>query len=663
MEDATSAVLTLGFTAGTVLFTALAVLAWKAGRVSGREPGVLGLAAAGLLWNGGRLVVEISQIADIPWSTALSVTFAAAFSSTALLPPLALAGLRPIAWAAAWQERASSGLRIVSWTIAGVLTVVLLAAAAIPGDGLRIEDAQPFSAYNLAFHLAVGAVVYWGATFPSPAVRAFARSLLVLGAALAVCLAIAVTDAIPDPWEDLSDIAAQLLSIPVGIAALVVVARFRFADIFIRRAASLLAALVIASAVTLLVGVPTAGASKNPDTAALVVTAAVWCALLLAFPRLERSLGRAADRWLFRRPDYVELGRTFGGEVDALESQDDVLAAGARLAREALRAERTRVVAAEEIPLAEDRQSGAFLLPPDHPAKADALVPVWSGGRVSHYIAVVSGEGGRALLSDELAFLSGLGDRAGRRVEAIRAERERREAEVREANLRVLVTEARLRALRAQLNPHFLFNTLNTILDLIESDPARAGDVTEQLADVLRYVLDHTDRELIPVEEEIEFLRSYLDIERARFGDRLRVEMEVDPAVATSPVPALILQPLVENAVRHGLGPKPEGGTLRIATIPEGSSLRLIVEDDGVGMGHGGARGSPPTTGIGIPNVEERLRTLYGDAATMTTHSEPGRGTRVEILIPRRDRENPDRRRRSAGEVAPAEAAGRLSGV
>jgi two-component system LytT family sensor kinase len=401
--------------------------------------------------------------------------------------------------------------------------------------------------------------------------------------------------------------------------------------------------------VTLLIAEPLAGlasgSTAHPRVASWVVTAAVWGALLLVFPRVERLLGRAADRWLFRRPDYGAIIAGFERRADALASEGEVLDEAVARAREGLGGAVARIDSAAA---------------PSSPG--EACVPLRIGDAVAYTFVVASGEGGRGLLSDELAFLSSLGERAGRRVEALRAERERREAQLREANLQRSITEARLKALRAQLNPHFLFNTLNTILDLIDSDPARAEGVTERLADVLRYVLARTDREAIPVEEEFDFLAAYLEIERARFGDRLRVEMSVDPAVAFEPIPPLILQPLVENAVRHGLGPKPEGGLLRVRAHGDGDALRLTVEDDGVGWSPGPARRPDGTGGIGVPNVAERLLVLYKGRASLTVTSEVGRGSRVDILIPRREREDSDRRRRSIGEVAAPEAAERARG-
>src|SRR5690242_17972399 len=174
------------------------------------------------------------------------------------------------------------------------------------------------------------------------------------------------------------------------------------------------------------------------------------------------------------------------------------------------------------------------------------------------------------------------------------------------------LTEAELRALRAQVNPHFLFNSLNTIADLIVRDPPRAEIMTLRLATVFRHVLAHSSRPLTSIRDEMEFLRTYLQIEEARFGDRLHVEIDVAPEAAGEQIPSLILQPLVENALKHGLGPKPGRGQLRISAELADERIRLRVEDDGVGLE---SHGTPP--GLGLSNVAERLRALYQDRAEL----------------------------------------------
>jgi CheY-like chemotaxis protein len=174
------------------------------------------------------------------------------------------------------------------------------------------------------------------------------------------------------------------------------------------------------------------------------------------------------------------------------------------------------------------------------------------------------------------------------------------------------VTEAELRALRAQINPHFLFNSLNTVADLIVRDPVRAETMTLRLASVFRHVLAHSSRPLTTVRDEIEFLRAYLYIEEARFGDRLRVEIAVDEAAAGEAVPSLILQPLVENALKHGLGPKPGPGHLSIAVTAEGELLAAASGRRRHGPGRaarvarGGARQRGGTAGDAVPGSGQR---------------------------------------------------------
>jgi len=195
---------------------------------------------------------------------------------------------------------------------------------------------------------------------------------------------------------------------------------------------------------------------------------------------------------------------------------------------------------------------------------------------------------------------------------------------------RAELARAELRALRAQLEPHFLFNTLNTIAALIAENPIAAEDTVTRLADVLRHSLEASGREHVALSAELAFVRGVLDIERARFGDRLRVTEQIDPAVLDVPVPSLILQPLVENAVRHGIADRPGGGTITLSARREGDQLVLEVADDGAGFRVDDA---PRAGGFGLHAVRERLR-IAGPPHACDVHSEPGHGTRVRITLP-----------------------------
>jgi two-component system LytT family sensor kinase len=198
-----------------------------------------------------------------------------------------------------------------------------------------------------------------------------------------------------------------------------------------------------------------------------------------------------------------------------------------------------------------------------------------------------------------------------------------------------LLLEARLDALQRQINPHFLFNTLNSIAALVRSKPELAREMTVKLANILRALLrDHGS--YVPLRDELRFTDDYLDIEVVRFGQKLRVEKEIDPETLEVLVPSILLQPLIENSIKHGLEPRIHGGTVTVRSRLTGDRVRIEVADDGVGIGDrsGTTLRSSAGTGIGIKNVQERLEVLYGNRARFDVVSNPGRGTLVSIEIP-----------------------------
>jgi two-component system LytT family sensor kinase len=198
-----------------------------------------------------------------------------------------------------------------------------------------------------------------------------------------------------------------------------------------------------------------------------------------------------------------------------------------------------------------------------------------------------------------------------------------------------LLLEARLDALQRQINPHFLFNTLNSVASLVRSQPELARTMITKLANILRALLKDHDA-FVPLREELRFTDDYLDIEVVRFGaDKLRVEKEIDPRTLEVLVPSILLQPLIENSIKHGLEPRIHGGTVTLRSRLEGNRVFIEVADDGVGM-----NGRPTSAlrrtgaGIGMKNVQERLEVLYGNQARFNIVSNPGRGTLVSIEIP-----------------------------
>ncbi|MFN3326357.1 MAG: sensor histidine kinase [Bryobacteraceae bacterium] len=195
-----------------------------------------------------------------------------------------------------------------------------------------------------------------------------------------------------------------------------------------------------------------------------------------------------------------------------------------------------------------------------------------------------------------------------------------------------LLTEARLEALSSQINPHFLFNTLNTIASLIRLNPEQARAVLQKLSNILRRLLRKHDN-LNPLRDELAFIDDYLSIEMVRFGDKLKFVKDVDPATLDRLVPAMLLQPLVENSLRHGLSPKVNGGMIRVRSRLVDDRLHLLVEDDGLGIPEA-KLATLFERGIGVSNVNERLKVLFGNNYRMSIDSRPGEGTRTEIDIP-----------------------------
>lgn len=213
-------------------------------------------------------------------------------------------------------------------------------------------------------------------------------------------------------------------------------------------------------------------------------------------------------------------------------------------------------------------------------------------------------------------------------IQYIRMHQER---ERRAARLRSELAAAQLQMLKVQLHPHFLFNTLNTISSLMYVDVPAADRMLVRLSELLRRTLQTIDAQRVSLAEELSFLEPYLEIEQTRLAHRLKVVMSLEPGTLAATVPHLILQPIVENAIRHGISLKVEGGTLTIESSVRDGRLRLMVTDDGVGIGVGSGETG---RGIGLANSRARLSHLYGENASFDLRTAPGGGVRVTIELP-----------------------------
>jgi two-component system LytT family sensor kinase len=669
MTDAHIIIQTLGFATGTALYVLLTALLWRAGG----QRNSIAFSVLALLWNASSLVAYAMLLAGFTVSSrAFAASISVAYGATVMLPTVLLLDLKSPQIKSARRRLIGRWVIRASYIIAALLLLGIIAVNFVPAFPVRFATLAVSSAYNLALHAIVYALLFRKSDLPTRAERRYsvAMLLLVLGLAASLILLITVSN---DALEILLTNLTPQWSIPLAIATFAFMAQFRFADLFVKRSLIILAAIIVALAYGLIVVEPLARAARDwsphKTAAPVVAVTLLWCALLLIFPTLVRAIARLSDRWLFRRPDYRQIAKTFSERIDLIDRESELFEAAASTIKDALGVDRASITASgnRRAPQAEAAARG-----PAAGAEVEVSMTVQVGGQAKYLLEVAPGNSRRKLLSDEMLFLSSLADRTGRRVEAIEFERERRERGLREERLRHTLAEAELRALRAQVNPHFLFNTLNTIVDLIASEPERAEAMTERLAEAFRYVLARTDRNLMTVGEEFDFLRTYLEIEQARFGERLRVDLEVDPAVAGSIIPSLILQPLVENAIKHGLAPKLGGGMIRVRAFSDEGFLRLTVEDDGAGwqgMSYDDLKAarfeSPRQTagpgGVGLRNVVERLRTMYGERAGFDVRSSAGRGAKVIVSIPTDETKNINHRRRAFGEVSAAEAAERPS--
>lgn len=411
-------------------------------------------------------------------------------------------------------------------------------------------------------------------------------------------------------------------AIPLAFAILYQDYRFALADLFLKRALTLIALVAIAFAGYSLATQLPAG----PLAAGVLM--ALWVATSLVSPWLHRLIVRFVDHSLLGRIDYAALAASIGQGLQARNTIDGVLDMVAERLAPALDARRVWW----------EEQGAAGGGGP--PRTTQAMVPTTD---LPHYVVNV-GEltGGRRLLSDDLALVETVVATAARRIDQVRLTHERYEVQLREEEMQKLTAEAELKALRAQVNPHFLFNALTTIGYLIESAPPRAMNTLMQLTALLRGVL-RSEGDFTTLGRELELVEHYLKIEHERFEERLRVRVDVPQALRHLRIPALVVQPLVENAIKHGVAPSTTGGEVQVAArldaVDGVERLHIVVRNTGAPLHPGALRdlGRPtaaPGAKVGVDNVRRRLAGHYGASASLTLATEPGRGTVAELVVP-----------------------------
>jgi hypothetical protein len=425
------------------------------------------------------------------------------------------------------------------------------------------------------------------------------------------------------------ELALHHAGLPLALFVLLQDYRFVLLDAFIRFLANVLLAAVLifavigaASKLVILNG----GIASNPLYQALLLTG--LCLLLIAFALLRNRVQQLLTRVVFRRPDLDGILRELRSGPPLRLGETEYLAWAARRLGDFMGAIAVEVISdATKYP---ELSVGELVFPTpvvDVPTLrhdpefhwAEALVPVRLGLGDTCYILLGRRKGGRRYLSEDFRALSRLSTAIAEQVDRFRA-----------SEMQRLVSQAELRALQSQINPHFLFNALNALYGIIPRDAAGARRTVTNLAQVFRYFMQ-TEKTFIPLSEELEIVKAYLEIEGLRLGPRLQTDIRIDDAALPVLIPILSIQPLVENAIRHGLAPSPKKGWLRLQAEARDGCVHIMVQDTGQGM-----RNTPSNQsggGVGLANVSRRLKLCYGPDVELDIDSDAS-GTTVHFAVP-----------------------------
>jgi two-component system, LytTR family, sensor kinase len=620
---------TYGFAVGTALATLLLVLVWRSGGTD-RRPRFL-FAACILIADLSGLAKNIALLINVsPKSLLAGQIRSIGFMAAALLPLSLMIIWRNNA-VSEGRRRVGDALVVYAATSGLFIGACLALGAWTPSfassDAVLLNQGfvGNLTIYNGFFLILLGATVLLPGTVDNLTDR-LAISLMIAG------LFLSSVSAVLDAYVTFPPALAQIVRIArfqsivlVLIGSLAYFSRFRAADIFAKQAMRLLLGSVLAmiAACVALGPIPYMARETAYPHAVILLCAAIMtgCSMVL-YVHLGRQTDILVERRIFGKRDTRLAIQGFRAGLGLLESEPAVLSA-------------TQALAVEILGVKPDDVSMRNLEPDGEAASVS--IPILPRGGNLHLVVPLTGNR-RTLLTAEIESLREITLHAGRRLDELDREQERMESLRLESRLSQQLAEAELRALRAQINPHFLFNSLNTIAALISLEPEKAEKFTVRLAKVFRYVLLHADQPLSAIDEEIDFLRTYLEIEQIRFGERLLIEFDVESSIAHTAVPSLILQPLVENAIKHGVAPKVGKSRIVVQAQRRDGSILLSVEDDGIGLlANGNQSGRPLSgagTGVGLQNVRERLQTMYGAAASLSLVNIEGGGSRATLEIP-----------------------------
>jgi signal transduction histidine kinase len=617
----------LGFAFGIALYAVLLVMVVRHRiRASANEetgklkftPNWLLFATAilGLLWNFGNLT-------ELAWrdywsGRASPFLTGAAYAALGFLPAVVVHS-EWLATTKIGKDFKTKLLTIAAYVLSGIAAILHFRAAAV------LDFAPSVFALQI---LTVGYLAILASLFLATRQSGWQKS--VRTAALAVFAVSALH--LSQPHDRSSSIFIELLghqaSLPLAFAILYQDYRFAFADLFLKRALSFLFLTAFVLVIYLILVAPLLAMHENhppPDPQRIAVMIGFGMTSAFAYPKLHQSAVWFVDRVLLRRVPYDRLQTEIMQKISTLEPIESVL----NEVKDKLAAALTAKTAFFREIYQKPDSAAATTAPLVGVASNSAEVMIPTADEPHFQIILPDLAGGRRLLSEEIEMLESVALHTARRIDQLRVTHERCERELREQEFSKLATEAELRVLRAQINPHFLFNALTTIGYLINTAPHRAVQTLVQLTGLLRGSLRSTG-EFQTLGDELKLIKAYLEIEKARFEERLQVDIDVPEEFASFRIPSLILQPLVENAVKHGISPQKKGGAVRIKARRENGFFILQVADTGAGIGADELRLKRESR-VGLNNVEQRLHLYYNGAANLTIESGAGGGTNVEI--------------------------------
>jgi len=637
----------LGYTVGIALYLMLLVMVLKhpAQSTTVTEPTfyagwssnglILVTAVLGLLWNLGAFAIY--ELKGVGYVNSYPILAAISFTALGFLPAVVV-------------DSVLRGRRPSNPQLSKVIAIAAYSLSATAGlfqffDAIRFTLAPSLSALRLLTfgYLALLVLLFistrrhesWKKAIWASALAVFAVSAIHLGHHRG-----GATDA----WY--IELTGHHASLPLVLAILYEDYRFAFADIFLKRALALLLLVMVAFGLYLGVASPFF-LNRNPigqsDPRSIGLVLGLWVITALLYPWLRRGVANFVDAVILRRVDYGSVRSDVSQILTIFETPHEIMDQVCGVIARAVSAREARWVEIEgdkdTVGTGENEDRYVQLLEGAGSKGSFVFVPTAEPPYYRFEIGVLAG--GRRLLSDDLAMLEATAVMVARRIDTLRVIHERDEQNRREQEISRLATEAQLRALRAQINPHFLFNALTTIGYLIQTAPERALETLMKLTSLLRGVL-RTDGEYVTLEQELDLIVSYLDIERARFEERLRVTIDVPADLLSVRVPPLIIQPLVENAIKHGITPCRFGGEVRIQAQLEQASepqsaiaevLKITVSDSGRGISEIDLARNR-RRGFGLSNIEDRLRWYSGRTASLRIHSKLGEGTVVELTLP-----------------------------